>query len=154
MTSAASPPLKISASLSLWILSSLAICSLLATKGRRMGKCLFNAGPKLSEAFTKLSMAEQQSYLFLDLRHLSKSIVFYFTIIATIVLSSTMSLGSNNTLCQERLYSTMLFYDTDILSSSRTRPAAFSAKQKSFYDYLAEYKLVVDLAVEARILDD
>ena len=89
-------------SLSLCILSSLAKSCRFATKGSRMGKCLFSAGPKLSEAFTRLSIAAKYRSFDRDFRHICNRCVVYFTIVATMLLFSTWaSFGSNSTLRTE-----------------------------------------------------
>ena len=146
MTSASSPPLKQRISFSYDMRSSLARSCLLAINGNKMGKCLLRAGPKLSEAFTRLSIAAKYSSFDLDLRQRWSSIVFYFMIMATMVLSSTISFGLKSTLdrqgnvrdqidyCRMKTYfyyvralSTMLFYATESVSSSFTKPARFYA---------------------------
>lgn len=98
MASASSPPLKHSASFSLPIRSSFARSCLFAIRGSNIGKCLLIAGPKLSEAFTRLSIAAKYRSFDLDLRQRYSKAVFCLIIIATIVLSSTISFGSKSTL--------------------------------------------------------
>ena len=72
---------------------------LLATKGKRMGKCLFKAGPKLSEALTIDSIAAKYRSFDFDFKHIYKRCVVYLTIVATMLLFSTgRSFGSNKTL--------------------------------------------------------
>ena len=58
-------------------------------------RCLFNAGPNILLALLRESMAAVKIALFEDLRHFYSNVMFCFTIIATIVLSSTISLGLN-----------------------------------------------------------
>jgi hypothetical protein len=59
-------------------------------------RCLFNAGPNILLAFFKESRAALKIALFDDFRHFYSNVIFYFTIWATIVLSSTISFGLNS----------------------------------------------------------
>lgn len=61
-----------------------------------MIKCLFKAGPKLSLAYLRLSIAAKNTALEDDFKHRYKRITFCFTIAPTTELSSTISLGSNS----------------------------------------------------------
>lgn len=97
--SASSPPLKQRMSFNRWIRSSFARSCRLATSGSKMGRCLLSAGPKLSEALTRLSIAAKYKSFDFDLRHICNRCVFYLTIYATMLLCSTGgSFGSNSTL--------------------------------------------------------
>jgi hypothetical protein len=61
-----------------------------------MFKCLFRAGPKLSLAYLRLSIAAKKTGLEPDFKHLCNRIMFCLTIAPITELSSTTSFGSNS----------------------------------------------------------
>lgn len=87
------PPFYTSVSLRLYIAYLLASSYFFLIIGIMCFRCLLSAGPNMLLAFLRESRAALKIALLEDFKHFCSKVIFCLTICATIVLSSTISLG-------------------------------------------------------------